>query len=92
YETQKANLKEYPDFVSSLSVPKKSGWKAIYNDVSVDDEEESAKAFARTADPFVHEGFPPKPAQPTMKWLMQQLDKGSKANIGKKQEQVVKRT
>lgn len=92
YETQKANLKEYPDFVSSLSVPKKSGWKAIYNDVSADDEEESAKAFARTADPFVHEGFPPKPAQPTMKWLMQQLDKGSKANIGKKQEQVVKRT
>lgn len=25
--------------------------------------------------PFVHEGFPPKPATPTMKWLMKQLEK-----------------
>lgn len=92
YEAQKANLKEYPDFVSSLSIPKKAGWKAIYSDVSADDEEESTKSFARVAEPFVHEGFPPKPSQPTTKWLMQQLAKGSKANTGKKQEQVMKRT
>ena len=92
YEQQKANLKEYPDYTSSISVPKKLGWKSIYTDVSIDEESEDVKSFGRTADPYVHEGFPPKPAQPTMKWLMTQLDKGSKANTGAKKEAIVKRT
>ena len=92
YEQQKANLKEYPEYTSSISVPKKLGWKSIYSDVSIDEEAEEYKSFGRTADPYVHEGFPPKPAQPTMKWLMTQLDKGSKANTGAKKEAIVKRT
>ena len=92
YEQQKANLAEYCDYTSSISVPKRMGWKSIYNDVSIDEETEDVKSFGRTADPFIHEGFPPKPAQPTMKWLMIQLDKGSKANNGEKKEAIVKRT
>ena len=92
YEQQKANLKEYPEYMSSISVPKKLGWKSIYSDVSIDEKAEEYKSFGRTADPYVHEGFPPKPAQPTMKWLMTQLDKGSKANSGAKKEAIVKRT
>ena len=92
YEQQKANLIEYPEYTSSISVPKKIGWKSIYTDVSIDEEAEDVKSFGRTADPFIHEGFPPKPAQPTMKWLMTQLSKGSKANTGAKKEAIVKRT
>ena len=92
YEQQKANLIEYPDYTSSISVPKRMGWKSIYSDVSIDEETEDVKSFGRTADPFIHEGFPPKPAQPTMKWLMTQLAKGSKANTGEKKEAIVKRT
>lgn len=93
YETQKAKLKEYPDFTSSISVPKAAGWKAIYSDVAGDDEDDTpVKTFSRTAEPFVHEGFPPKPAHPTTKWLMQELAKGSKANKGEKQENIVTRT
>ena len=92
YEQQKANLIEYPEYTSSISVPKKIGWKSIYTDVSIDEEVEDVKSFGRTADPFIHEGFPPKPAQPTMKWLMTQLSKGSKANTGVKKEAIVKRT
>ena len=92
YEQQKANLAEYPDYTSSISVPKRMGWKSIYSDVSIDEETEDVKSFGRTADPFIHEGFPPKPAQPTMKWLMTQLAKGSKANTGEKKEAIVKRT
>lgn len=92
YEQQKANLAEYPAYTSSISVPKRMGWKSIYNDVSIDEETEDVKSFGRTADPFIHEGFPPKPAQPTMKWLMTQLAKGSKANTGEKKEAIVKRT
>ena len=75
YEQQKANLIEYPEYTSSISVPKRIGWKSIYTDVSIDEEAENVKSFGRTADPFIHEGFPPKPAQPTMKWLMTQLSK-----------------
>lgn len=92
YEQQKANLIEYTDYTSSISVPKRMGWKSIYSDVSIDEETEDVKSFGRTADPFIHEGFPPKPAQPTMKWLMTQLAKGSKANTGEKKEAIVKRT
>lgn len=92
YEQQKANLIEYPEYTSSISVPKRMGWKSIYSDVSIDEETEDVKSFGRTADPFIHEGFPPKPAQPTMKWLMTQLAKGSKANTGEKKEAIVKRT
>ena len=78
YEAQDAYLKEYPDFKSHINIPVFAGWKAVYNDDSDTDDEESS-GFGTTADPFVHEGFPPKPQVPTMKWLMTQL---AKADVG----------
>lgn len=75
YESQKGHLKEYPSFKGSASIPKKMGWKAVYNDESEPAEDDNASGLGTMADPFVHEGFPPKPATPTMKWLMAQLEK-----------------
>lgn len=75
YESQKGHIKDYPDFKGIASIPKKLGWKAVYNDDSDPDENDNAKGLGTKADPFVHEGFPPKPATPTMKWLMSQLEK-----------------
>lgn len=72
YEQQKGHVKEYPTFVGSTNIPRKAGWKAVYAD---DDEVEDGKPLGTMADPFVHEGFPPKPPKPTMKWLMKQLEK-----------------
>ena len=75
YEQQKGHLAKYPKFVGTANVPKKLGFKAILKDDDDIDADESAKGLGTKAQPFVHEGFPPKPAQPTMKWLMKQLEK-----------------
>lgn len=76
YEAQKGHVADYPKFTGSASVPKKAGWKAVLGGIADDDDEDvNAKGPGTTADPFVHEGFPPKPASPTMKWLMKQLEK-----------------
>lgn len=74
YESQKGHVKDYPKFVGSASVPKKLGWKLVFNDDSDDSDDLSNKGLGTMAKPFVHEGFPPKPPVPTMKWLMKQLE------------------
>ena len=73
YEQQKGHLEKYPDFTGTANVPLKQGWHAVSYDAD-DDDDASTAALGKTAQPFVHEGFPPKPQAPTMKWLMKQLD------------------
>ena len=75
YESQKGHLEKYPDFKGTCSVPKKLGFKAVFNDADDDDVDDSGTGLGTKADPFVHEGFPPRPPRPTMKWLMKQLEK-----------------
>lgn len=75
YEAQKGHLKDYPDFKGATSVPKKAGWKAVFNDDTDGDADSNSVGLGTKADPFVYEGFPPKPPVPTMKWLMTQLEK-----------------
>lgn len=79
YDAQDAWLEKYPSFKSHVNIPAKAGWKAVYNDDADPDDEQNEKGFGTTASPYVHEGFPPKPQAPTMKWLMAQLEK---ANVG----------
>lgn len=74
YEYQKGHLAKYPKFTGTASVPLKQGYKAVFNNDD-DDIDVSSKGLGHTAVPFVYEGFPPKPTQPTMKWLMKQLEK-----------------
>lgn len=73
YESQKGHVKDFPSFKGTCSVPKKQGWKAVFgaDDVDLDD---AAAGLGTNAEPFVYEGFPPKPTAPTMKWLMDQLE------------------
>lgn len=75
YEQQKGHLQEYPGFKGSANVPVSLGWKQVSSDASDDDLDTSNAGLGTIADPFVHEGFPPRPATPTMKWLMNQLEK-----------------
>ena len=74
YEFQKGHVTDYPKFVGSVSVPKSPGWKSVYG-ADLDDEDESGKGLGQKAEPFVFEGFPPKPQAPTVKWLVDQLTK-----------------
>lgn len=76
YEAQKGHVKDYPDFTGGVSVPKKQGWKAVFFGIDDDDDiGNSATGLGTRASVYIHEGFPPKPPQPTMKWLMSQLEK-----------------
>lgn len=77
YEQQKGHLKKYPDFKGTANIPKKMGYKAVFSDDDSDDDigDSTGKGLGTKASPYIHEGFPPKPPQPTMKWLMKQLEK-----------------
>lgn len=77
YDQHKGHVADYPDFTGSVSVPRSPGWKQVLGRASLDDEDESTSTsgLGTRAEPFVHEGFPPKPAAPTMKWLVKQLEK-----------------
>ena len=76
YEHQEGHIQKYPKFVGTANVPVEPGWKAVYGDVMAEeDETENARGLGTTAVPFVYEGANPKPKQPTMKWLMKQLEK-----------------
>lgn len=74
YEAQKGHVTDFPKFTGSASVPKKLGWKEVFDADDIDEDDSSA-GLGQNAEPFIHEGFPPKPTQPTMKWLMGQLEK-----------------
>lgn len=85
YELQKGHLADYPRFTGKASVPVSPGWKAVMAGMDDPDEDENAKGLGTRAEVFVYEGFPPKPATPTMKWLMKQLEK---RNVGTPATQV----
>lgn len=75
YEQQKGHLEKYPDFTGTANVPVKQGWHAVAYDAEDDDDgSDVSRGLGRLANPFVHEGFPPKPQAPTMRWLMKQLE------------------
>lgn len=81
YDRITGHVKDYPDFKGGISVSKVAGWKGIFDEEAEDDgdEDNNADTLGDNADPYVAEIIPPKPAQPTMKWLMKQLDK---ENVG----------
>ena len=78
YEAQKGHVTDFPAYVGSCSVPKKQGWKAVLGGASMADDDDDANngaGLGTQAKPFVHEGVPPRPVAPTVKWLMKQLEK-----------------
>lgn len=74
YEHQKGHIKDYPQFKGTANIPKHMGWKEIFSD-DEEDENEKKLGLGKRGKPFVHKGFPPKPAAPTQGWLMKQLEK-----------------
>ena len=74
-----ACVKDYPKFKASINKDYDLGWKKVYNDDEDEDNKDDKKGFGDIAKPFIHEGFPPRPQKPNMKWLMKEL---GKHNIG----------
>lgn len=82
FDQHRGHVADYPTFKGSVNVPQVKGWKGIFDDDDDDDQaDDDAKAtgLGTMAEPFVHEGFPPRPPHPTMSWLMKKLEK---ADIG----------
>ena len=81
YIQQKGHVTNYPAFKGIANKPVSMGYKVIYNDDDFDENEDQDfdALLGKNAEPFVHEGFPPKPLNPTQKWLMKLL---IKQNIG----------
>jgi len=75
YERQEGHVTDHPEFKGAANVPQSQGWKAVFSDAAEADEDESAAGLGTRAEPFVHEGANQRPAHPTMKWLMAQLEK-----------------
>ena len=55
-------------------MPAKPGWKMIYQIDDTPDDEENDQGLGTRAEPFIHQGYPKKPTEPTTKWLMKQLE------------------
>lgn len=82
YDSTKAHVKEHPAFTSTINIPVKMGFKAIFDteDASKDESDESTEdssgqGVGKLADPFVAEGVNKKPPHPTHKWLEKQLSR-----------------
>ena len=81
YNLEKGHPADYPDFKGRAKVPVSLGWKNVFtvssdnDDKENSDNEDAGRGLGSNAEPFVYEGFPPKPPVPTMKWLMKQLEK-----------------
>lgn len=80
YESVSANLKDYPDFKTSFSIPIALNYKAIFDSSAAnsdddDDEETGSGDIGTVGSPFVYEGSNKKPPKPTMTWIMKFLEK-----------------
>lgn len=80
YDQHKGHVQDHPDYKGTLNVPAVMGWKGVF---VIEDEEQDpegspeATSLGSTAEPFVHQGYPPRPPHPSMTWLMKQLEKRS---------------
>lgn len=79
YDQHSGHVTDFPTFKGTANVPVVQGWKGLLTTEmdDSDDEEFSDKGLGTTAEPFVHEGFPPRPPHPSMTWLMKQLERRS---------------
>lgn len=71
YNHQEGHIKDYPDFKGSVNLPISLGYKKVFDD----DKKDKTLPLKGDANPFIYEGFPPKPQAPTAKWLAKQLEK-----------------
>lgn len=74
YEQQKGHVEAYPSFLGQVNVPKKPGFKAISDNMSLASIA-NAEGLGQVANPYIHELIPPKPQVPTWGWLKTQLEK-----------------
>lgn len=81
YEKQTGHIKDFPDFIGVSNIPKKMGFKEIF-DTGESEDDEAGKGLGENGTPYIHEGANPKPKTPTMKWLVGPGGQLEKYNVG----------
>lgn len=79
YEAQVGHVKDYPKFIGRAQVPKKMGWRVVFDTQQEPDEEENEKGLGSRAEPYAYRGKNKRPPHPSMTWLMNQLER---RNVG----------
>ncbi|WP_419153699.1 DNA topoisomerase [Weissella viridescens] len=76
YQATKAKIIDFPDFVTTLNVPVKLNWKAIYSEEDEkQSDSESQGTVGTEGKPYLFEGQNSKPTHPTWSWLKNFLEK-----------------
>jgi DNA topoisomerase len=73
YERYTGHIEDFPEYKGGTNVPVSLGWKEIYQ--SDEEDEDISKGLGKIGKPFVFEGFPPKPKNPTVTFIKNQLEK-----------------
>lgn len=78
YTQHKGHVTDFPEFTGIANVPKVQGWKDIFTvdaELADDEDEMSSAGLGSTAESTVGEKINPRPAHPSMAWLMKQLER-----------------
>lgn len=76
YDKQTGHIKDHPEFIGTSHLPVAKGFKAIFdNSAEKDDNENKGIPLGKRADSFVFEGCNKRPPRPTVKWLVNKLEK-----------------
>lgn len=75
YEVYNGYLEEYPSFKGKAQRTTKKGWREVFNDG--EEQEQLQSGLGTMAEPYIHEGYPPRAQRPTIKWLKSQLEKAA---------------
>lgn len=79
YDSIKGHIEKYPAFTTTVSVPVKMGFKAIFDadkETEIEESEDMVSVgLGSTSKPVIAEGVNKKPPHPSHKWLEKQLSK-----------------
>lgn len=73
YEKQMAHLQDYPEFKSSINIPKELNYKLVFNEEQLEEEKvvtEDPKGFSASASPYIFEGANTKPSKPNKAFIL----------------------
>lgn len=75
YLREKGHLTKYPDFKATVNIPRKLGFKKIFDATDEEDIVNENHSLGKIAEPYIYEGVNKKPEKPSIKWLIKKLER-----------------
>lgn len=73
YEKQTAHLQDYPEFKSSINIPKELNYKLVFNEDQLEEKtetDEEPTSFSASASPYIFDGANTKPSKPNKAFIL----------------------